>query len=260
MQIEPIAHIKTPLEEKFGTPRQGVLAPHLRGRISFEPPFRNPDSIRGLEGFSHIWLIWGFHANPGFDAGAAVNADSGADSGAAGAAANPASGAKCRRQLTVRPPRLGGNVRTGVFATRSPFRPNPLGLSLVKLDKVDLESPGGPFLEVLGPDLVSGTPIYDIKPYIPYGDSVPEALCGFVAGTGFAPLEVHISPETELAVADHAGEEALLALREILSADPRPQYHDSAERIYGLAFAGMDIKFRVADGALEVLSAEKRPR
>ena len=160
----------------------------------------------------------------------------------------------------MRPPRLGGNVRTGVFATRSPFRPNPLGLSLVKLDKVDLESPGGPILEVLGPDLVSGTPIYDIKPYIPYGDSVPEALCGFVAGTGFAPLEVHISPETELAVADHAGEEALLALREILSADPRPQYHDSAERIYGLAFAGMDIKFRVADGALEVLSAEKRPR
>lgn len=152
MEIRPIAHIRTDFPEKFGIPRQSGLAKTLRGRIVFEPEYRNPDALRGLEEFSHIWLIWEFSANRSTSSW----------------------------QPTVRPPRLGGNAHMGVFATRSPFRPNPLGLSCVKMDSIEFSSPDGPVINVCGADLMDGTPVYDIKPYIKYADSRPEAVCGYV--------------------------------------------------------------------------------
>lgn len=221
MIIKPIAHIHTEFSEKFGVPRQSGLAGSLRGMIVFEPEYRNPDALRGLDGFSHLWLIWEFSANrsQGW-------------------------------QPTVRPPRLGGNERMGVFATRSPFRPNPLGLSCVEIDHIDMD---GPVIYIKGADLMDGTPIYDIKPYISYADSHPDALGGYVDGLKERKLEVVLPEDLEDKIADK-----LLAasLVEVLSLDPRPSYHDDPEREYGLSFAGMNVRFKVFLGILTVVAID----
>lgn len=206
--MQPIAHIHSPFAEKFGVPRQGNLAPHVISEIVFEPAFRNEDCVRGLEKFSHIWVIWQFHCN--------------------GQEWHP----------TVRPPRLGGNTRLGVFATRSPFRPNGLGLSVVKLVSVE----PGPVLRVSGADMVDGTPIFDIKPYVPYSDAVPEALGGFTE-TPWEPLAVQLP----LSLPKGATEEWCQALRETLAQDPRPAYQQDPERVYHLVLKPFEVHFRVQD-------------
>ena len=221
MEIKPIAFIRTEFPEKFGVPRQSGLARNLKGRIIFEPEYRNPDALRGLDGFSHIWLIWEFSANR---------------------TTSP-------WQPTVRPPRLGGNAHMGVFATRSPFRPNPLGLSCVKIHSVELSTPDGPVVNVLGADLMDGTPIYDIKPYIRYADSRPEAVCGYVDALEERSLKVVFSSELSAKIADT---EVIPALVETLRLDPRPSYHDDPQREYGLSFAGYNIRFHVSGNVLEV--------
>ena len=221
MEIKPIAFIKTEFPEKFGVPRQSGLARNLKGRIIFEPEYRNPDALRGLDGFSHIWLIWEFSANR---------------------TTSP-------WQPTVRPPRLGGNAHMGVFATRSPFRPNPLGLSCVKIHSVELSTPDGPVVNVLGADLMDGTPIYDIKPYIRYADSRPEAVCGYVDALEERSLKVVFPSELSAKIADT---EVIPALVETLRLDPRPSYHDDPQRQYGLSFAGHNIRFHVSGNVLEV--------
>lgn len=220
MVIEPIAYIRTSFPEKFGIPRQSGLASNLKARVVFEPQYRNADAVRGLEGFSHIWLIWEFSANR-----------------------------KSGWQPTVRPPRLGGNAHMGVFATRSPFRPNPLGLSCVELEGIDADSDDGPVLIVRGADLMDGTPIYDIKPYVKYADSRPHALCGYVEKLQERRLKVVIPPETADGIMDKS---IMPSLIEVLQLDPRPSYHDDPERIYGLSFEGLNVNFRVSDGILEV--------
>lgn len=222
MQIEPIAYFYSPLTSKFGVPRQGGLAQSLRGTIVFEPAYRQPEVVRGLEEFSHLWLIWEFSAN-----------------------SHAATG------LTVRPPRLGGNSRVGVFASRSPFRPNRLGLSCVKISKVEYHQQMGPVIHVLGADLMDGTPIYDVKPYVRYADCHPEAKSGFVDSTQWEPLEVVIPP----AVAELFSADELQSLREVLSLDPRPQYHDDATRVYGMPFAGRDVHFQVSHRQVLVVNA-----
>lgn len=221
MTIKPIAYIHTEFSEKFGVPRQSGLAGSLRGTIVFEPEFRNPDSLRGLEGFSHLWLIWEFSANrsQGW-------------------------------QPTVRPPRLGGNERMGVFATRSPFRPNALGLSCVEMDHIDMD---GPVIYVKGADLMDGTPIYDIKPYIKYADARPHAKCGYVDELEEYRLKVVLPEELTAGIADRS---LIPSLIETLSLDPRPSYHDDPERIYGLSFAGMNVRFKVFLGILTVVSVD----
>ena len=215
LEIKPVARYHGALGAKFGIPRQSGLVPSLRGRITFEPEFRNREALRGLEGFGRIWLIWGFSAN------------------------RPAKGAW---QPTVRPPRLGGNAALGVWATRSPFRPNPLGLSCVELEGVD-----GLDLLVKGADLMDGTPIYDIKPYVAYADSFPDARCGFAAEAPERPLQVVI-PENLPFTAEER--ETLTAL---LSLDPRPAYQDDPDRVYGMPFGGREVHFRIADHLLTVL-------
>lgn len=211
--MNPIAHILSPYNEKFGIPRQSNIVESVESSIVFEPDFRFAESLRGIEEFDYLWLIWQFSDN--VDAGWSP---------------------------TVRPPRLGGNRRMGVFATRSPFRPNHLGLSSVRLLEVQLHTPDGPVLRVAGADLKDGTPIFDIKPYIPYTDSHPDAR------SGFAPM----APRERLEV---VCEDALMAkipssmrepLRETLSLDPRPSYHDDSERVYGMKFHGFDVRFRVS--------------
>lgn len=226
MDIQPIATIHTEFPEKFGIPRQSGLAANLRARIVFEPIFRNPDALRGLEEFSHIWLIWEFSANRR---------------------------ASDQWQPTVRPPRLGGNEHMGVFATRSPFRPNPLGLSCVEIDHIELDSDEGPVIYVKGADLMDGTPIYDIKPYIKYADSRPHAVCGYVDRLPERSLKVIMVPEISSAVKEKT---ILPALVEVLSLDPRPSYHDDPDRVYGLSFAGYNIRFKVDDGVLTVVGIE----
>ena len=221
MEIKPIAFIRTEFPEKFGVPRQSGLTRNLKGRIIFEPEYRNPDALRGLDGFSHIWLIWEFSSNR---------------------TTSP-------WQPTVRPPRLGGNAHMGVFATRSPFRPNPLGLSCVKLHSVELSTPDGPVVNVLGADLMDGTPIYDIKPYIKYADSRPEAVCGYVDQLEERSLKVVFPSELSAKIADT---EVIPALVETLRLDPRPSYHDDPQRQYGLSFAGHNIRFHVSGNVLEV--------
>ena len=222
MIINPIAHIRTEFSEKFGIPRQSGLAASLRGTIVFEPEYRNADALRGLEGFSHLWMIWEFSANT-----------------TAGA-----------WQPTVRPPRLGGNERMGVFATRSPFRPNPLGLSCVEIDSVELDSPDGPVIHVKGADLMDGTPIYDIKPYIKYADARPHATCGYVDNLNERTLKVVLPSDVAANVADKTVLESLV---QTLSLDPRPSYHDDPEREYGMAFAGMNVRFKVSSNVLTVV-------
>ena len=214
MNIEPIAFFHSPLTSKFGIPRQSGLAPAVPGRIVFTPDYRHQEAVRGLEAFDYLWIIWEFSVQ-----------------------SSTASTAK----LTVRPPRLGGNERIGVFASRSPFRPNRLGLSCVHINKVELNGDEGPVIHVTGADLMDGTPIYDIKPYVTYADSHPEARSGFVDEREWQPLKVEISDQ----VARLFDADELRGLQEVLAQDPRPQYHDDPQRIYGMPFGGHDVKFRV---------------
>ena len=225
MEIKPIAHIRTDFPEKFGIPRQSGLARSLKGRIVFEPEYRNPDALRGLEEFSHIWIIWEFSANRSTSSW----------------------------QPTVRPPRLGGNTAMGVFATRSPFRPNPLGLSCVKLDSVEFLTNEGPVINVCGADLMDGTPIYDIKPYIRYADARPEALCGYVDSLEERSLKVVFPSELSERISDR---NLIPALVETLRLDPRPSYHDDSERLYGLSFSDVNVKFKVDGKVLTVVDVE----
>lgn len=215
MEIRPIAFFKSPVTGKFGIPRQSGLAPDLEGEICLVQPYDNPDAFRGLEGFDYIWLIWGFSLN------------------------------HASNNLTVRPPRLGGNARVGVFASRSSFRPNPLGLSCVRLESVDIEKG---IIRVLGADLADGTPIYDIKPYVAYSDSHPDARCGFIDSKQWNPLKV----EMPQALASQLSETDLKGLKQLLACDPRPQYLDDPEREFGILFKGIDVKFKVNEGVLVV--------
>lgn len=217
--IRPIAHMKSDFPTKFGIPRQSGLVESLRSTIVFEPEYRNPDALRGLEDFSHIWLIWQFSE--------AVRTD---------------------WTPTVRPPRLGGNTRMGVFATRSPFRPNSLGLSCVKIIGIEQTAENGTVIHVAGADLMDNTPIFDIKPYIPYGDCHPDALGGFTSTAGDFLLQVDF-PQELLALLPEDKQEAAL---ELLSHDPRPSYQAQANRVYGLSFAGFDIRFSVENNVLQV--------
>ena len=236
MEIRPIAYIHTDFPEKFGVPRQSGLAKTLRGRIVFEKEYRNPDALRGLEGFSHLWLIWEFSANRRSADGLPANLPS-------------AKAATESWQPTVRPPRLGGNAHMGVFATRSPFRPNPLGLSCVRIAGIDLNSPDGPVIDVLGADLMDGTPIYDIKPYITYADSRPDAVCGYVDLLSEPDLKVVLPSDLSARITDTA---IIPALIETLRLDPRPSYHDDPEREYGMSFASYNIRFKVNGDILTV--------
>ena len=220
--MQVIARVHTPFAEKFGVPRQSGLAP-TAGRIVFEPPYRNPDALRGIEGFSHLWLVWIFD--------------------------------RAERETwspTVRPPRLGGNARMGVFATRSPFRPNPIGLSCVQLKKVEWETPDGPVLHIQGADLVDGTPLLDIKPYLPYCDAKPDAAGGFTDALGGALLTV----ECAGALLERLPPEVRSGLLAVLANDPRPRYQNDPQRVYGLTYAGHNVKFRVEGDALLVEGIE----
>ena len=214
-----IARIHSDFSTKFGVPRQSGLVDALESTVVFEPEYRNPDALRGLEDFSHLWLVWVFDK--------AVRRD---------------------WSPTVRPPRLGGNRRMGVFATRSPFRPNPIALSSVKLAGIEQTPNLGPVLHILGADLMDGTPILDIKPYIPYADAHPEALGGFAAVPAGETLEVIIPPE----LLEKRPPERREALRGVLAQDPRPHYQDDPGRIYGFGFAGMEVKFSVEGTCLTV--------
>ena len=217
--IQPIARMKSDFSTKFGIPRQSGLVEELCSTIIFEPEFRNPDTLRGIEGYSHLWLIWQFSE--------AVRAD---------------------WSPTVRPPRLGGNIRMGVFATRSPFRPNSLGLSCVKLLGVEQTENHGTVLHVGGADLMDGTPIFDIKPYIPYSDSIPNALGGFTDTAKDFLLEVEFTDALLQKLPENKREAAVA----VLSHDPRPSYQKDSDRVYGLCFAGFDIRFSVCGNLLTV--------
>lgn len=223
MQIEPIAYFRSPFATKFGVPKQSGLVENLVGTIEFVPQHRNADALRGMEEFDYLWLIWEFSANRH-------------------AATSP----------VVRPPLLGGNRKVGVFASRSPFRPNRLGLSSVRISEIELDTPRGPLIHVLGADLMDGTPIYDIKPYVVYADSHPEARSGFVDMNAIRWLEV-VVPD---AVAAHYSSDELAALRKVLSLDPRPHYQDNPEKVYGMMYAGKDVKFRVEGDVLTVVEVE----
>ena len=224
MTLKVIAHIHTAFPTKFGIPRQSGLVDSLRGEVIFTPEYRSADAVRGLEDFSHIWLVWQF-------------------SGAVRDSWSP----------TVRPPRLGGNTRMGVFATRSPFRPNALGLSSVKLLKVEPNTPQGPVLTVGGADLLDGTPIFDIKPYLPYVDAHPDARGGFTDTTKFYTLQVQAEPE----VLEQIPADKRDALLGVLRSDPRPSYQHDPERLYGLSFGGVEVKFKVDGDVLTVVSTGK---
>lgn len=219
--MKVIAKIRTDFPTKFGIPRQSGIIGSLKGRIVFEPEYRNAEAVRGLEEFSHLWLIWEF-----------------------------SEAVRDTWSPTVRPPRLGGNVRKGVFATRSPFRPNPIGLSSVKLEKIEIDPKLGPVIYVSGIDLMDGTPIYDIKPYIAYTDSHPDAVSGFASKPAEYLLEVDF-PEELLRKVPESQRESLI---DVLAHDPRPQYHDDPERVYGMSFADLEIKFKVNGMKLSVLA------
>ena len=213
--IKKIAEIKNGFSEKFGIPRQSGLCSSVKAQIIFEPEYRIAEAFRDLEGFSHIWLIWQFSET-----------------------------ARENWSPTVRPPRLGGNKRIGVFATRSPFRPNPIGLSCVKLDSIEFDSKLGPVLNISGADLMNGTPIYDIKPYIPYADCIPQASSGFLTEKPKAVLET-VVPDNIACTLDG---EILNSISEIIRQDPRPAYQNDSERIYKMSYAGYCVSFKVADG------------
>lgn len=223
MQIEPIAYFRSPFATKFGVPKQSGLVENLMGTIEFVPQYRNADALRGMEDFDYLWLIWEFSANRHV-------------------ATSP----------VVRPPLLGGNRKVGVFASRSPFRPNRLGLSSVRISEIELDTTRGPLIHVLGADLMDGIPIYDIKPYVVYADSHPEARSGFVDKNAIRWLEV-VVPD---AVASRYSSNELAALRKVLSLDPRPHYQDNPEKVYGMMYAGKDVKFRVEGDVLTVVEVE----
>ena len=220
--IRPVARLRCDLPEKFGLPRQAGIVEELEGLVVFEPEFRNPEALRGIEGFSHLWLIWQFSRNLRED-----------------------------WSPTVRPPRLGGNIRMGVFATRSPFRPNALGLSCVRLLGVEKREGLGTVLRVAGADLMDGTPIFDVKPYLPYADCRKDAAGGFAPDSG-GTLAVIYGP----GLAERLPSEKRAALTGILSNDPRPRYQEDPERLYGLRFAGKNVKFRVSEGVVTVTEIE----
>ena len=224
MKMNVIAYVYNDFTAKFGIPRQSRLV-DAPSRVVLQPPYNLPDAVRGLEEFTHIWLLWEFSEN--------VREDG-------------------KWSATVRPPRLGGNVRKGVFATRSPFRPNPIGLSCVKLEKITYEE-SGPVLHILGADLMNGTPVYDIKPYVTYSDSIPEAYGGFSEKVKDYQLDVVIPPEH----LEKVPEQKRDILREILSQDPRPSYQEDPQRVYGMEYADMEIKFTVAESVLTVKEIEK---
>jgi tRNA (Thr-GGU) A37 N-methylase len=247
MEIKPIAYIRTAFAEKFGVPRQSGLAKSLRGVIVFEKEYRNPDALRGLEDFSHLWLIWEFSANR---KGCAQKA---AEEVLCQPGSEEAIG-KCSWQPTARPPRLGGNAQMGVFATRSPFRPNPLGLSCVRIAGIELNTPDGPVVEVMGADLMDGTPIYDIKPYIRYADARPEAVCGYVDSLQERSLKVVLPKELSEIIEDRS---IIPSLVETLQLDPRPSYHNDPEREYGMSFAGYNVRFTVSDNTLTVIDIKQ---
>lgn len=221
--MEIIARFKSPFQTKFGIPRQSGVVSDLCGEIHFEPRYAVPEALRGLDGFDYLWLIWEFSANV-------------RDGG---------------WQPTVRPPRLGGNASLGVFATRSPFRPNPVGLSSVKIDRIDFDKM---VIYVKGADLMDGTPIYDIKPYVAYTDSHPDAVCGFVDNTPWSELDV-VFPDS---LASAFSPEQLSSLKGCLAQDPRPRYKRDEDRVYGLVFDGQDVRFTVSSGVLTVVEIRSK--
>ena len=268
MFIEPVARFRSPFKTKFGIPRQAGLVPKLKGKIVFEPGFRCADAVRGLEGFDYIWLIWGFSGNK---------------------AQRP----ETPFQATVRPPRLGGNERIGVFASRSPFRPNGLGLSSVRIESIEYDAKDpdgktvGPVINVLGADLMDGTPIYDIKPYVTYADSHPDASSGFVDDKEWKPLKVVFalpvtstgsvtdalcstspSPVTELVEVTEPAEVTVQGwneadietLRKVLAQDPRPRYQNDPNKVYGMIFNDMDVRFKVNEDVLTVVEIKSPNR
>lgn len=226
VSMRAIAHVRSDFSSKFGVPRQSGLVPALEAEVVFVPEFRNPDALRGLEGFSHLWLIWVFDR-----------------------------AARAQWSPTVRPPRLGGNARVGVFATRSPFRPNPVGLSVVELAGIEETADRGPVLHIRGADLMDGTPVLDIKPYLPYADCIPEAAGGFAAVPAGETLEVDIPPE----LLERVPPERREALRGVLALDPRPRYQEDPDRVYGFGFAGLEVRFSVAGKRLTVREIEAAP-
>lgn len=224
MNIEPIAYFHSPFHSKFGIPKQSGLVEELEGSIVFCPEYRNADALRGLDDFDYLWLIWGFSANK-----------------------------HAATSLVVRPPLLGGNEKMGVFATRSPFRPNALGLSSVRISRIETDTTCGPVITVVGADLMDGTPIYDIKPYIPYADSHPEAKGGFTDTHAICRLTVvipdcfhHLFSQSQLQ-----------ALYKVLELDPRPHYHKSGQKEYGMPYMDYDVHFTVNDGVLTVTDVIK---
>ena len=221
--MKTIARIHTDFPTKFGIPRQSGIIASLQGKIVFEPEYRNADAVRGLEDFSHIWLLWEF-----------------------------SEAVRDSWSPTVRPPRLGGNVRKGVFATRSPFRPNPIGLSSVRLEKMDIDPILGPVLYVSGADLMDGTPIYDIKPYIAYTDSHPDAVSGFAS----TPAEYLLDVDFPDALLQHVPESQRESLVDVLAHDPRPQYQDDPKRVYGMEYGNLEVKFKVEGCRLVVVQIE----
>ena len=230
MEITPIAHFRSAFPTKFGIPRQSGIVDELRGCIVFEPTYRNANALRGLEGFDYLWIIWEFSANK-------LAKERSASSW----------------QPTVRPPLLGGNTQMGVFATRSPYRPNPLGLSSVRIESIELTDKEGSVIHVLGADLMDGTPIYDIKPYVTYADCHPGARSGFVDERHWEELTV-VFPESLQKVFTP---ENIAALTRVLALDPRPQYQDNPDKVYGMPYEGYDVRFRVVNGTLTVLEVNR---
>ena len=223
--MRAIARLYSDFPSKFGIPRQSGLVDSLKASVVFEPEYRFPEALRGLEGYSHLWLIWQFSQTAGQ-----------------------------RWSPTVRPPRLGGNTRMGVFASRSPFRPNPIGLSCVRLEGIDLHTPDGPVLRVAGADLMDGTPIYDIKPYLPYVDCHPDASGGFALQVKEGVLPVDFPPE----LLERVPEDRREALTAVLAQDPRPAYQNTPGRVYGMSFAGLEVRFTVQDGRLTVVGVARQ--
>ena len=225
MEIKPIARFRSPFSSKFGIPKQAGLVAELEGQIVFEPEYRNPDFLRGMEGFDFLWLIWEFSANR-----------------------------HKANSPVVRPPVLGGNEKVGVFATRSPFRPNNIGLSSVRISRIEWETSKGPVVHVKGADLMDGTPIYDIKPYVVYADCHPDARCGFVDDRKWAKLDVEISEEMKEYLKEQGLTDAKIEiLKEVLAQDPRPHYQKDPHKVYGMPYEGMDIHFSVSDHTLTVV-------
>ena len=228
MEFKTIAHIHTGFPEKFGIPRQSGIV-ETPGKIVFEPQYNNPDAVRGLDEFSHIWLIWQFSESVRDD-----------------------------WSPTVRPPRLGGNTRVGVFASRSPFRPNPIGLSLVKLESIEYDHSLGPVLHVTGADILDGTPIYDIKPYLPYCEAKPDAEGGFAHRVMDDSMQVVLTEDADLEPAKEIPEEDLYTIKKLLAQDPRPRYQDDPERVYGMSYGEWEVKFTAGDGVIMVKSIKNR--